>query len=420
MKIKVQKLSYKEVISLPTKGRFIPKKPNILFRTLLKIVSLPELIATRFKLNKINMDKLPKTPCLYLMNHSSFTDLKIAVSVLFPKPVNIISTLDGLVGQEWLMRNLGCVPTRKFIPDPLIVKDLNYCLKKLKSNVLMYPEAGYTFDGTCVTLPDSLGKCIKLLGVPVVMIKTYGAFLRDPLYNNLQKRKIKISADMEFVLSPEDISSMSVAEINAKLKECFTFDGFKWQKDNDVKITEDFRADGLERVLYKCPACKSEGFMVGKGINIECKKCGKKYELTHNGSISAINGITEFDHVPDWYKWQREEVKREIESDLYSLDTKVNIYVLKDTKALYDVGTGKLLHDKNGFKLVSDDGEIDYTQGPLYTHSLNADYFWYEIGDVICIGNNEISFYCFPQENAIVAKTRFAVEELYKINKQKI
>ena len=57
MKIKVQKLSYKEVISLPTKGRFIPKKPNILFRTLLKIVSLPELIATLIKLNKINMDK---------------------------------------------------------------------------------------------------------------------------------------------------------------------------------------------------------------------------------------------------------------------------------------------------------------------------------------------------------------------------
>ena len=193
MKIKVQKLSYKEVISLPTKDRFIPKKPNILFRTLLKIVSLPELIATRFKLNKINMDKLPKTSCLYLMNHSSFTDLKIAVSILYPKPVNIISTLDGLVGQEWLMRNLGCVPTRKFIPDPFIVKDLNYCLKKLKSNVLMYPEAGYTFDGTCVTLPESLGKCVKLLGVPVVMIKTYGAFLRDPLYNNLQKRKIKIS-----------------------------------------------------------------------------------------------------------------------------------------------------------------------------------------------------------------------------------
>lgn len=420
MKIKTQKLSYQEVLALPKKERFIPKKPNILFRTLLKIVSIPELIATRFKLNKINMDKLPKTPCLYLMNHSSFTDLKIAVSILYPKPVNIISTLDGLVGQEWLMRNLGCVPTRKFVPDPFIVKDLNYCLKKLKSNVLMYPEAGYTFDGTCVTLPESLGKCVKLLGVPVVMIKTYGAFLRDPLYNNLQKRKVKVSTDMEYVLSPEDIANLTVDEINAKLKECFTFDGFKWQKDNNIKIDEPFRTDGLERVLYKCPACKAEGEMVGKGVTIECKKCGKTYELTAYGSISATNGITEYDHIPDWYKWQREEVKREINEDNYRLETDVDIYILKDTNALYDVCSGHLSHDKNGFKLVSDDGELVYEQGPLYTHSLNADYFWYEIGDVICIGNNEMSYYCFPRDNVQVAKTRFAVEELYKINKQNI
>ena len=160
--------------------------------------------------------------------------------------------------------------------------------------------------------------------------------------------------------------------------------------------------------------------MVGKGITIECKKCGKTYELTANGSILATNGITEYDHIPDWYKWQREEVKREISEDKYRLETDVDIYILKDTKALYEVCSGHLSHDKNGFKLVSYDGELVYEQGPLYTHSLNADYFWYEIGDVICIGDNEMSYYCFPRGNVQVAKTRFAVEELYKINKHKI
>ena len=43
----------------------------------------------------------------------------------------------------------------------------------------MYPEASYSFDGTATPLPDSLGKCVKLLNIPVVMIKTYGAFARD-------------------------------------------------------------------------------------------------------------------------------------------------------------------------------------------------------------------------------------------------
>ena len=54
----------------------------------------------------------------------------------------------------------------------------------------MYPEASYSFDGTATVIPASLGKFIQLLNMPVIMIKTYGAFLHDPLYNGLQLRKV--------------------------------------------------------------------------------------------------------------------------------------------------------------------------------------------------------------------------------------
>jgi hypothetical protein len=37
-------------------------------------------------------------------------------------------------------------------------------LRKQDSSVLMLPEASYSFDGTATPLPESLGKCIKLLG----------------------------------------------------------------------------------------------------------------------------------------------------------------------------------------------------------------------------------------------------------------
>ena len=79
-----------------------------------------------------------------------------------------------------------------------------FSLKKLKSSVLMFPEASYSFDGTATPLPDSLGKCLKMLGVPVAMIRTYGAFARDPLYNNLKLRQVDVSADVEYLLSPEE------------------------------------------------------------------------------------------------------------------------------------------------------------------------------------------------------------------------
>ena len=85
MKIKVKNVSYDYVASLPPLPHIKPKKPNILFRTLLKIVSTPDLIATKFKCKKIGMEKLGRRePALILMNHSSFIDLKIASSITSP------------------------------------------------------------------------------------------------------------------------------------------------------------------------------------------------------------------------------------------------------------------------------------------------------------------------------------------------
>jgi hypothetical protein len=280
----------------------------------------------------------------------------------------------------------------------------------------MYPEASYSFDGTATPLPESLGKLVKKLAVPVVMIRTYGAFGRDPLYNNLQLRRVKVSAQMEYILSPEDIKNKTPEEINELLKEQFSFDNFLWQQQNNLKITEKFRADYLHRVLYKCPNCNTEGKTVGKGIHLKCENCGKVYELTEEGFMKAQSGETEFPHIPDWYAWQRGSVKQEILSGEYKLSTDVDIYMLIDTKKVYKVGSGTFVHTFDGFKLTGCDGKLDYTQSSLLSYSLYSDYYWYEIGDMVCIGNGKVLYYCFPKDKSVsVAKVRIAAEEIYKI-----
>ena len=425
MKIKVKSRPYRQVIDEYNSQKHVhikPKKPNILFRTLLRLVAIPDLIATRFKCEKIGMEKLEKgEPTFILMNHSSFIDLEIAPAVLYPKPLNIVATTDAFFGKDWLMRQIGCIPTKKFCTDTTLVRDIIHAVKKEKTNVLMFPEAGYTFDGTTTTLSDTLGKCVKMLGIPLLMLKTYGAFARDPLYNNLQKRKVKVTATFEYLLSKEQIAEMTPEEIQAVIDEQFSFDSFKWQKENKIRISESFRADGLERMLYKCPVCGKEGKMLGKGIHLSCKECGAKYELSEYGELIAVENTEEsFTHVPDWYKWEREEVRREIEAGEYNLDTPVNIWISVDTKGVYDVGSGRLVHTAEGFKLTGDDGEINYEQKPLHSHSICSDFNFYERGDIIALSGTECIYYCFPKDQTIpVAKARLAAEELYKIARTK-
>lgn len=419
MKIKVTDKDYSQVLLLPPEKKIKPIKPSVFFRVLLKTASVFGLIGTGFTLEKIDMEKLEKDqPALYLMNHSAFVDLMIAAHTLFPRPFNIVTTTDAFVGKNKLMHLIGCIPARKFITDAHLVRDMLYAVRKNNTSILMYPEASYSFDGTATPLPDSIGKCVKMLGIPVVMITTHGAFLRDPLYNGLQVRKVKVGATMKYLLSPEEISNMSESQINETLTKEFSFDNFRWQQENNVTVSEPFRADGLNRVLYKCPHCLAEGQMEGKGIYLTCKACSKAYELTENGYIKALDGKTEFDHIPDWYAWERDCVRRELLDGTYNLDVPVDILVGADSASIYRVGEGRLRHSLSGFSLDGCDGALNFSLKPSATYSLYSDYYWYEIGDMISIGDSKMLYYCFPKvKGDFVAKTRLAAEELYKIAK---
>ncbi len=419
MKIRVIKKNYGEVMQMPRLKYKKPRHQLAVLRPILKVVCWFLLKMNGFTYEKIGMEKLgKKEPCLVLMNHSSFIDLEIAAFLMADREWHIVTTLDGFVGLDWLLPLVGCIPTKKFIPDVTLVRDMRYTVKDLNASVIMYPEASYSFDGTATPLPDSIGKCVKLLGVPVVMIRTEGAFLRQPLYNCLKLRKTKVFATMEYLLSPDEIKEKTAEELNEVINKEFDFDNFKTQQEKGILIKEKYRADGLHRVLYKCPHCLNEGKTVGEGTTLTCKECGTVYELTESGFLKCLTGDTRIDHVPDWYKWERECVWKELVENTYLLDIDVDIYMLVNTKCVYRVGEGHLIHNTDGFALTGCDGQIDYHLKPQQSYSIYSDFYWYEIGDMISIGDEKIQYYCFPKNKEnVVAKTRLAAEELYKMKK---
>ena len=418
MKIKVVKKSYDEVMAIKPAHHKRPIRPSLFFRTLMKLVSMGDMRRTHFTHMKIGMEKLGRRePALFLMNHSSFIDLEIVPTLLYPRPFNIVATKDSFIGKNFLLRHIGCIPTSKFVADTTLVRDIIHTIRKLKSSVVLFPEAGYSIDGRATVLPDTVGGLIKMLGVPVAMIHAYGAFARDPLYNNLQVRSVSVAATEKYMLSPEDIASMTVEEINAAVREEFAFDNFEWQKENRIRVDEKFRADFLNRVLYKCPHCGKEWTMRGEGISIFCEECGCGYDLDEYGALVPREGTEgRFTHIPDWYAWQREEVKREILAGQYSVELPVDIGLIIDHKCLYSVGDGVIKHGAEGFVLDGCEGKLHYEQKPLASYSLNSDFNWYEIGDVMSIGRHDCLYYCFPKgQTGSVTKCRLATEEIYKL-----
>ena len=418
MKINTKKMSYEDVLKLPRLQHKKPMKPQGWLATIVRVAVAPTLWKTKFSYTTERMELVKDQPCLILMNHSSFTDMKLAYGIFYPRKMGIVTSVDAMTGiLGKLMRLLGCTPTHKFVTDMSLIRDIEYMLKENKSSVLMYPEAGYSFDGRATTMPRGLGILMKRLGVPVVTVITQGAFHRDPLYNMLQIRDVKVSAHVKCIATPEELKEKSVAELDALLEESFSFDNFAWQRDNKISIDVPFRADGLHRILYKCPHCGVENRMEGKGIHLNCHACGKQWTMDEYGQLAADDGNTEYAHIPDWYQWQRDCVREELENGTYHLDADVEIAIQVNLDGVCMIGDGHLTHSLEGFRLLGADGALDYSQSATFSHTLYSDYYWYEIGDVIGIGDNEFSYFCFPKENISVTKARLATEELYKMKK---
>ena len=418
MKINTKKMSYEDVLKLPRLQHKKPMKPQGWLATIVRVAVAPTLWKTKFSYTTERMELVKDQPCLILMNHSSFTDMKLAYGIFYPRKMGIVTSVDAMTGiLGKLMRLLGCTPTHKFVTDMSLIRDIEYMLKENKSSVLMYPEAGYSFDGRATTMPRGLGILMKRLGVPVVTVITQGAFHRDPLYNMLQIRDVKVSAHVKCIATPEELKEKSVAELDALLEESFSFDNFAWQRDNKISIDVPFRADGLHRILYKCPHCGVENRMEGKGIHLNCHACGKQWTMDEYGQLAAADGNTEYAHIPDWYQWQRDCVREELENGTYHLDADVEIAIQVNLDGVCMIGYGHLTHSLEGFRLLGADGALDYSQSATFSHTLYSDYYWYEIGDVIGIGDNEFSYFCFPKENISVTKARLATEELYKMKK---
>ena len=423
MKTTIKHMDYDAVMALPRPGYKAPRRPGLFWRLLIQVLSFFGLMGSGFRY-EAELDGIGKDePCLILMNHTCFLDMEIAHKILFPRVFNIVASNDGFIGlgglMEWVMRSIGCIPTQKFVSDIRLISDMEHCFKNLKTSVLMYPEAGYSFDGTATTLPRKMGVLLKKFDVPVVMIETFGLFGRNPLYNELQIRKDqKVFAKARVLYTRDDIHNMTVRELSDGIDAAFGFDHFQWQKENNVRIAQPFRADGLERILYKCAACGAEGQMRGEGTKLTCAACGRQHELTELGQLEGLNSPAEIAHIPDWYRWEREQVAADIENGVYKLDTDVTIAMQVDYKAVYMVGEGHLTHDNSGFHLTGCDGKLDYSQKPQACFGLYADYYWYEIGDIICIGDSEVHYFLFPMDKTVpVAKIRLAAEEMYKLHK---
>lgn len=402
-----------------TPKRFDMNRPPIKPKWYLKIV---EFIAAPFFMlfNKGHVKtekevKKIKGPYLILSTHASFMDFAMLARGIMPRTSGFVISVEEF-RRGFIMRGIGGIPKRKFTHDIVTARHILKYIKQLKHTCTIYPEARFSLAGLNERLDGALGKLCKHADVPVVMCKCYGNFINSPQWSKHPYRKIRQEAHIYQLLSREEVQSLSIDQIQDRIEKAFVKDEYKWQAENGYHTKCKERADGLYRILYKCPVCGKEEMFSG-GINLWCNACGAKWEMDTLSRLKGINTDKGFSHIPDWYNWEREEVRKEIKSGSYRFEDDVRVEDFYSSKVGFvNLGDVHMVHDQNGFTFTGElEGKpFNLNKSVSSMYSVHIEYDFLGRGDAIDIAVDHTSYFMFLKNSRnALTKLHFAVEELY-------
>jgi uncharacterized C2H2 Zn-finger protein len=243
-------------------------------------------------------------------------DFLISHRIYRNKKISFICHIDGFdIPKDWLLRKGGTIPIRRLTGEVSNIKNIIHAVRNNKTPVGIYPEARYSVVGMTAPIPDSYGKLVKFLKIPVATLNMRGNYLTKPQWkrdSNKANREIPIYATVTQIIARDEIEKLSIEEINKRVRDSLQYNEWKYWQEAGFKITHPERANGIHRILYKCPHCDVEFQTRSGGAQVRCTKCGVVYELTQDGYLECKSeGIEpKFTHVPDWIEWQRNEVTK--------------------------------------------------------------------------------------------------------------
>jgi transposase-like protein len=370
---------------------------------------------------KIGMEDI-KPPFILLVNHSQFLDFMVNSIACRPYRINNVVSIDGFNIWPWLLERVGSIPKRKFTASNAIFFQAKTVLAKNKDIFCIYPEARYSETGVPSSFDSyNLSRMIKLYKVPVVFNKLEGHHINHPNWATAKRAHVPIRSTLIKLLSENDVENKSINEIDEILRSGFTYNDYQYQLDNNILVKDEKRAEGLHKVLYQCPHCKSEFNITSSLDKIKCEECGAEYELTPLGQLKSTNRETVFTTIYDWYDWQRSNVIEQINNNTYSMEFETHGYSMPHPSKTIDVGECFIHHDNNGFVIKGNYKGVPFeiNKKPIENYSVHVEYLfpYLKKQDIISISTLNDTLFMIPKlgESNRLQKVLLAAEELFKV-----
>lgn len=315
-------------------------------------------------------------PYIVVANHSSFADVGGVIMLTAPYNASFVISVTQLARWPKLIRRMGVLPKKQFTVDTSLIRDIRYVLEH-KRPVVIYPEAKLSVDGTLNIIKPAVAKLIKLVKAPLVTVRFDGNYLHHPRWAK-SKRFVPLRAEVKLAVARDELGTISVEEIHRRIVENLACDDYAYQLENKIEIDVPDLAEGLQSILYKCPQCGKELCIDAHGNVLTCRSCGATVTQNKYGGLDGGR----FERVTDWYKWQTECVREELQNGTYRFDMTFDAQKLVG-KRYVELGEAKITHDESGITVTMGEQTLFFKRGLFYTLSFNNDFVFLPTQDAV-------------------------------------
>lgn len=401
---------------------------SMLFRKIRFIYKMPDGKVRTGKRAKLVLAGF-KPPFIIVGNHQSIYDHFYMVRAFYPFRLNFIVARKLFLagGLSLFVKFAHAIPKSLFQPDVQTIRESFDILLSQNGILALYPDGQIGVNGISKEMPESCGKLVKKMKLPVYGVRTTGAYFCDNSWRKFVKRGI-IEVEVSELLTPEQITTLSADEIDKYIAEKIYVDNYAEQERTGYLYKGFNRAAGLENILYQCPECKHELTLKTKKHDVICTHCGAQAEYTESAHLDWKKSKTKYyPHIGAWYNAQRDvEKKRHLENDNFCFEAAVELRVLseqavsltdgsnctiKKTRAIEKAGTGVLRLCEDGYFY---EGEVFGKEEKLRFDPLKIRYIPYTPGSNFQIYSQDVMFAFHPKDPRLCAKIALTIETLYE------
>ena len=337
--------------------------------------------------------------------------------------VNMVCGYQNILkkGIYGLFIRLGIISKYLYQPDIACTKNI---LKILKNNgtIGIFPEGIQSTSGSTQPINPATAQLIKKSKATVIVSTSKGAYLATNRYSK-DRKKGYIGIEYSLAFTPEMLDNLNEEQIYTKLLEKIKYDDFEYNKTARNKyIGKKPNAFGIDKILYKCPECKTEYSLYTEEDTIKCKCCGLEVKVNEYYDLVSTNNKIPMD-IDKWYKWQRRCVAKEITNDNFELSFTGSLANLRldklrkepNNRQILSVGTATLTKEGLLFKGVLNNQTVDYEFSPKSLYSLTLS----TKGYLEFYYNNEYFLLIPDNPNQCLIKWTLASEEIHNLYDEK-